>query len=304
MPDESLKPLFDEARRLYEPKLLQITHPEPDNAVPEQVLVAVLPAGLTLQSVKPLFDAYRAAPERRIGTAKLDELDSFIAHVKRFADEDSAIFADQNDEAPKLTAVLDYHRKDAEGDPRFGQHRAEYAFPLSDEWEKWTEKNGAQMSQADFAEFVEARIADAIDPANAGEGARVLETKLGISYASPARLLELSRGLTISVGRRVQQVVNTGTGEAKIAFAEDHTDPTSGAPLKVPGGFVIGIPVFRGGAPYEIPVRLRYRAAGSSVVWFLELYRTDVVFRHAFREAAEKARTETNLPLFFGAPEV
>jgi hypothetical protein len=66
--------------------------------MPIQVLVAA--KGTEITSVKELADEYRTAPERRKGTCEVTELDSFIAHVKRFSDEDSALFADRNPTAP------------------------------------------------------------------------------------------------------------------------------------------------------------------------------------------------------------
>ncbi|MDE8453326.1 DUF2303 family protein, partial [Klebsiella pneumoniae] len=81
-----------------------------------------------------VFDQYRTNPLRRAGTATMLSLDSLIDHVNRFKDADTVVFADDSRSAPSMTAVLDYHRAGASGDPRFGKHRSLYAFPLSDEW--------------------------------------------------------------------------------------------------------------------------------------------------------------------------
>lgn len=58
-----------------------------------------VPKGVEVQSLLPLLDELLEAP-----------LESFIAHAKRFADGDSALFADPSPTAPRLTSVLDYHR--------------------------------------------------------------------------------------------------------------------------------------------------------------------------------------------------
>jgi len=270
---------------------------------PAKVAVLSVPAGRTVLSIKKLLDEYRERPERRAGNAIHTTLDSFIEHADRFKDEHSVIFADvENIEQAKLISVLDYHEKTAAGRPRFGEHRGIYHFPLSDEWKAWTRKSG-QLSQQDFAEFLEDRIVDVRDPSGVGESIRAFAEQLGVNLASPQRLLELSRGLTIRVGAKVVNHVNLSTGEAQIGFEEKHEGEAGGS-IKVPGGFAIAIPVFRGGAHYQIPVRLRYRIVESRVCWWLSLQRLDRYRDDAVAEACTKAKDATGLPLFFGKPEV
>jgi len=264
----------------------------------------ILPEGLKAHSVKKLLEEFRDQPERRKGQADLTDLASFILHANRFADQDSVIFVNTL-AAPSMLIVFDYHRgtentKGADSGARFCQHRGRYLFPLSDEWKTWTGANGVVMEQARFAEFIENRIVDIDDIPR--EQAKALATQLGTSYATASKLFELSRGLSIRVNSKVGQARNLASGEAQITYSSEHQDE-SGAPLKVPGAFVIAVPVFKGGARYQLPVRLRYRVKEQSVVWFLELYRSDLVFEHAVREACDRAKTETGLPILYGAPE-
>lgn len=258
--------------------------------------------GFDVHSTKGLTDDYLAAPERREGTAVLTDLPSFVAHANRFKDDDSAIFASRNPEKPSILAVLDYHRAGADGSPRFGKHRARYDFPLSVEWQAWQAGNGKAMGQEDFARFLEDRLVDVLDPKSALETAKAFAALLDCGFATPSRLLELSRGLSVSVGRRVVNQGNLSTGESTMTFAEEHTD-SAGKPLKIPGAFLIGIPVFRNGTPYQIPVRLRYRVSGSVVSWIYEMSRIDAVFDHAIDEAIGVATKETSLTTFSGSPE-
>ncbi len=293
------KAVADEVRKAIEPRVVTVD----DGNGPRQLLLT--PQGVDIHGVKELIDDYRTEPERRKGVATLTELDSFIAHVNRFKDDDSAIFADRSPTQPSLLAVLDYHRAGAPGvaPPRFGQHRARYAFPLSEEWVAWTSQNGKLMDQAEFAKWIEDRLPDVADPGLPGAGATKFAALLDCKFASASKLLELSRGLTVHVGQSVAGHVALASGESSFTFAEAHADK-SGAPLKIPGAFLLAIPVFRGGAPYEIPTRLRYRVKGGSVVWFYDMHRTSAVFDHVVDEACERATKETTLPLFAGTPEV
>lgn len=285
-------------QKYYEPKVIEIATPE-DGKSP----ILLLPSGNGIQAVdvKKFLDPWRTEPERRKGTATFEELDSFIAHAIRFKDADSMLFARRA--PPTLTSVIDYHKAGAAGAPRFGNHRGTYDFPLSDEWKAWLEKNGEQMGQQDFAEFIEDRIPDIVDPKNGGTLAAALAEVAELAYASPSRMLSLSRGITVRQGVRVKNVTNLSTGEVQINYETQNADET-GAPLAIPNAFLIGIPVFKNGAHYSIPVRLRHRIGAGTMTWFYDLYQHEKVFDDAFGGACEKAETVTELPLYFGAPEV
>lgn len=291
--------IIETAKRSVDPKVINITRPEKGGGA---ALVLFAPVGMEPVDVKEFLDEYLEAPERREGTATLEDLDSFIEHVNRFKDDDSAIFARR--EPPRLLAVIDYHRKGATGAPRFGGHKSAYTFPLSDEWKAWIGSNGAgkAMSQATFAEFIETRIIDVRDPELAGDSTRARLASINATAAAPWRLLNLSRGLAIKAGVSVQNAVNLSTGETQIEFVTTHQDVT-GKALDVPGAFIIQVPVFQRGDAYEIPVRLRYRLREGVITWFYEMLGHDVVLDDAFKGATDKAKTATNLPLLLGSPE-
>jgi hypothetical protein len=286
-------------QRLSKPQTLDVLPPSGG----AQLLL--VPEGFTAESIKPFIDEYLTAPRRRKGTAQLASLKSFIDHVKRFKDENSAIFADRTDPAkPSLTCVLDYHCSGGieKAQARFGEHRAVYAFPLSDEWNEWKARDGKPFTQAEFAEFIELRLGDVLPPELAGPAAEEFRDRLGATFTNATKLLELSRGLEVHTASRLKQAVKLESGESQMIYVEEHQG-AAGATLKVPSAFVIAIPVFRNGAGYQLPVRLRYRARGAELSWFYELYRDEVVFDHAFQEACDDAQRETELPLFMGKPE-
>jgi uncharacterized protein YfdQ (DUF2303 family) len=297
--ENQAKAIIDFAKQNVMPQTIEVTGPNNRKA---QLLILPGASGLTAHSVKPFLDAYLTAPERREGVAVAYDLPSFIEHVRRFADSDSVIFADPNPANPSLVAVLDYHRAGATSDPRFGKHRTKYVFPLSDEWKAWKAKNAQGFTQKEFAEFIEDRIADIADPAGVSASASELAAKLGGTFATPGKLVDLSREFSVREGSAVKQAQNLSSGEAQISYVTQHTDD-DGKPLKVPSLFLIHIPVFRAGAPYEIAVRLRYRLKDGRITWFFELYRADKVFDHAFNEACANATSVTGLPLLVGSPE-
>lgn len=250
---------------------------------------------------RSLTDEYLERPRRKKGRATIHDLESFIEYANRFKNDESVIFANAN--TPSLSVVFDYHQtteEEAESLAGHKEHRATYIFPHSDEWKKWVEICGEWVSQEQLGEFLDERIVDVSDPSNLAGKAKSICELLGLSCASPNRLLELARGLTVHVGAQVKNVVNTGTGECTMHYSDEHTDE-KGAPLKIPGIFLITIPVFDQGPAYQIAVRLRYRLNRGQVTWSLQLQQHQMMLNHAFGEACQAAATTTGLPLFKGA---
>ena len=196
--------------------------------------------------------------------------------------------------------------------PRFlrsieAAHRADYAFPLSEEWKAWHKVDGVKMDMGEFAQFIEDHIVDVEAIADYGainDTVKQFVQTLGGwgTVGSPSKLIELSRGLQIYENSVVKDVRNLSSGEGQISFESEHTDG-DGKPLNIPKLFIINIPVFaRSDVLDRIVARLRYRKAGSVNFWF-ELWRTDRVFDFAFDEALTKVREETELPVFVGTDE-
>lgn len=265
--------------------------------------VVALPRGKELHSLKKFRDEAALVPDRLKGTAKLTTLKSFIEHVQRFSEPlGSVIFADAVSRPPKMVAVLDYHFTEAK--PRFGQHRAVYEFPTSEQFLAWRAMiESKEIGQEAFARFLEDRILDVKHPSEAKEKSAKLAEDLGITLATPQQLLTVSQGLSIRVGRKLVNKPNLATGESTFIFEESHEDPDTNGPVKVPKGFLIEIPVFRSGAVYQLVVRLRYRAPNQQVVWSLQVPRFEASWEDAVNEACKEAKETTGLPLYFGTPE-
>jgi uncharacterized protein YfdQ (DUF2303 family) len=266
------------------------------------VTVAVVPAGKQLVSVKKLIDEYRTAPDRKKGTARLNEPTSFIDHVNRMKDESTALFAKIDSREPSITAVYDYHQLD--GSPRFGEHRAIYPFPLSEEWKVWSSLNGEKhaMDQKGFAEFIEDRQPDLEPPISAGKKTQEYVEALNCELATPGQIITLSRGLSMTVDHELVNTIRLGSGELQMVFKETHKG-VNGEPLKIPGAFLISIPFFVGGQSWVIPVRLRYRNNQGTVVWWYQLALVDVLFREAIDLEIAKISEGVNLKAFIGTPE-
>jgi len=307
----SIEAIDDLVNKYRAPEVIGLSAPNATAGTQADVLI--LPDGLKAHSIKAYLDEYRDKPERRTGKALFIELASFLAHVNRFQDADSAIFLDPTPAAPSVMAVLDYHRAGATSDPRFGVHRSLYTPVLSDEWKAWSKTNGEKLGQQEFAEFLEDRIGDvrmpdllnpgSTDPeTEAQRTTRELASLLQGTYASPQKLMELAAGMKVTVIEHTAQAVTLSNGVATIMFQAEHKSD-DGQKLVVPSLFEIGIPVFRGGPLYRVTVRLRYRMARGVVAWFYQMYQTDKVIDHVLADLATTVADDTALPVFVGKPE-
>lgn len=266
----------------------------------EGAQIALVPRGpgqYELQSVKKFLDEYRGAPERVKGTAAALTLDAFCQLVNRHKDEHTAIFADMDPRKPALLAVVDYTTTDHK--PRFHEHRVAYQYPISEEWQAWLNIDGKTLSQADFAAFIEDHLPELV---MAGEDEERVAQRFQTKIALPIDLLQLSRGLAMTVESKVGEVRSLQSGEAEIVFSEVHTDGR-GQKLTVPGLFVVEVPVFAGDHPARLIARLRYRRRESAIVWSVHFWRWEQAVRDVLAADVETIEHETSLPVYQARPE-
>jgi len=284
-----------------QPTIMRLQEPKTD----VEALGIVTRNGLDIIS-PGRFDDHRLFPRRRAGTAVLSDLPSFNNHVNRFKDADSAVFACNDRSKPSLTGVLNYHRAGATSDPRFGDHRALFNFPLSDEWQAWTAFNGKELPMIGFARFLEDHIVDVTPLSNIslGEQATNFAQILGgrEKIADAATLMSMALNMQVFEKSNTANANNLATGEIRADFETIYND-SNGAKLNVPSMFVISIPVFKGEPPSQILARLRFRKAGAKIIFFYELWRTDIVFDESFDQALNKVAMETGVPIYLGADE-
>jgi uncharacterized protein YfdQ (DUF2303 family) len=282
-------------------ELIEIVAPVGVKGVPVHI-PALLTAGTTpkLTDVSALFESWRTKPAAKKGVARALTLDSFIALANRHKTADSAVFADTTWTKPSLTAVIDYHEAKNGGEPDNCKHRVAYEFPLSEEWKAWVKTNGEAFKQIDFAAFIEDRIAELTAPTS--DEARYFEDLFATKIATPAELVTLSRGLQVNVESRVKNASVLQTGAAQIVFEEEHRD-AGGNVLKVPGLFLLSVAPFFMGEKARIPVRLRYRVSGGSILWFYQIYRPDLAVTQRVRDDLLIVGEKTELPTFEAAPE-
>lgn len=231
---------------------------------------------------------YASGPDRREGVARMQALDSFIAHVGRFKDADSVVWADPT--ARVLLAVLDYNRQGAEGATRWGKHRSVYACPLSEAWKAWGGTDGLDLDQDEFVALLDGR-----DRELAGG-----TLPSGKAAPDPATLITIAANLETFSGNKTKRERDPNTGRMKLAYSNE-----SGfvGELMMPPSFLVSIPVFQDIAPAVYEVRVRPSVEDGAAHFAVSLHGASDILRDAFLALCKRVGDETGLPVFQGSPE-
>jgi uncharacterized protein YfdQ (DUF2303 family) len=231
------------------------------------------------------FNEHAKNPERIKANVTVLDPESFINYYALFSDLHSRVFADEAHRS--VLAILDYHEEGtaaSEESPRWGSHRITLALRHSEEWQTWINGNNKQMTQQQFAEFLEQNSVDITDPAGGTlrEIAEDLETTVDVDFASAQR-----------------------QAGGRVAFKYTETTKTTvsgGQVITVPDNFSLGIPVFVGGPRVGMGAFLRYRIKEQKLVFFYTLMRPEEVVRAAFAGARQAIADGIGSTIINGTP--
>jgi uncharacterized protein YfdQ (DUF2303 family) len=206
----------------------------------------------------------------------LHDTDSFIAYVNNFKLPVSRIFFDTIEE--EFVTLLDYHEVETAG---WCDHTASYKPRRSVECETWMASNRKQMTQVDFARFLEENMPDVVEPNSAEllQVALTFEAKKSVEFSSGVRL---------------------NNGQIQFQYDEVVRGTAQKGTIEIPEQFVLGIPIHVNGPAYRIPVRLRWRLQEGKVVFWYEIVRPHRFIEDALKEIRERVSVETTTAIFAG----
>lgn len=268
--------VIEAIHQLSQQAALRIIRPAGDGVEP----LAILPHGDGQFRIESL-EKYRTTLDRVRQKVDVLTADSFIDYWKRFAMEDSVIFADEC--AGAYVGIIDYHT--TENGPRFCSHMVAYEAQPSLEWQTWTGSDAKSMTQADFARFIDDNYVDVIDPPHADmlAVATNLKAKKSVEFASATDLQ---------------------TGQVQFLYQETirgSAEKRQGS-LKIPEIFTIRIPVLLGDVAVELQARLRYRIEEGKLRMWYDLHRPEHAKVAAIQRATQAIRTALpEAPFYLGA---
>lgn len=251
--------------------------PNPD----ELALVHVVPEGYNVV-VTELEDAvYRDHPRHKGGHVTVHDSASFTRYYARhLIAERTEVFADVN--TGQIRATFDAHAEGPDGVPGWGQHSVALVLQRDPAWTAWVQSSGKLLPQAQFAEFVEQRAGDILDPS----AADMLEV---------AQTLEASRTATFDA-----KATRLDNGDRRFTFAETTTAQagTRGT-LDIPSRFTVACRPYLGGPFVRVEAALRYRVTDSGLAVGYVLIAHEDAVRAVFDTVVREVEEHTG-PVFRG----
>ena len=143
-------------------------------------------------------DAYAETPRHVIASRVVTDAASFVKYVNRHRLPGTEVFAHTN--TSSVVAVIDSHEstqlEDAEGG--WQKHRLTLGLEKSKAWLAWEKADGELFDQSTFADLLDDRYLDVIDPAPAVliDIARTFQAKTKVDFESGVR--EASGDVTLN----------------------------------------------------------------------------------------------------------
>lgn len=231
-----------------------------------------------------------AAPLRKTALVRVRDSESFVEYVKRHGSlTDCTIWCNANYVEGKiaLQAIINDNGADPTS-AAWRDHKAFFTPEFSEEWRRWTGQNKKQMTQTDFATFLEDNLKDVASVDGSG-------------LPSGSAMLEMAIAFEATQDMRFKSAIRLQNGGVNLSFVQDD-DAQTLQKMAVFERFAIGIPVFWNGDPYQVDARLRYRVRDGKLVFWYELVRTDKILEAAAQTVISVIREKTGNPFFFGDP--
>lgn len=241
----------------------------------------VTPAGADhhVVDLEEHLDTFRANPRRKLGAFAAHTGDAFISYMEKHATSTSELWADITKRT--VTAVIDAHDKSG-GEAGWGEHRLVLQLQHTPGWQAWTAHDGKWLSQVEFAEFLEERVQEVVDP-------------------DAATLTEVARTFRATKAATFESDHVLSSGQVQIGYREEITAAAGRkSNVDVPEKFTLGLIPFEGGAPFKVTARLRFSIDGGVLRIRYVLDRPTEYIRTAFSDVVGVIAAGVDAPLFHG----
>ncbi|MDF2234840.1 DUF2303 family protein [Albimonas sp. CAU 1670] len=245
-------------------------------AAPDEALAIITPEGATVRFED--LEKFRAQPKRVRADVVHETPSSFVAYVKDFADAGrTRVMASL--EKREVVAHIDWHGPGA-GGASWATHRATWPATLTPAFAGWHDVHDKPMGQREFAEFLQDRCFDAIEP-------------------EAADLMEVAQNFDVIRDVKFKSAVNLSTGERQFKFEE--TDQTKGA-VTCPKLIRLRTPVFTGCDPVEWAARLAYNIGeGGKLTFRVQIIRLEELLDAEFDRLVDSVAVDLpDMPIHRG----
>lgn len=226
------------------------------------------------------LETRQPTPNRARGTVELYDLTAFTHRTKALGDQETwNVYADPDTQT--LVAVIN----DDGAEPGWRDHRVTYQLRKTAPWAYWTKHEGLHDQQT-FAEIIE----DGLDD---------------IAAPEPARMLEIARTFTASIGTRFRTAARLRDGATQFVYEEtiDAKGGESGE-VVIPEEFRLVVAPFVGSETREVTARLRFRINSGQLAIGYALPLADRLNAQAFDEVTAAAADALGATVLIGrAPQ-
>lgn len=239
-------------------------------------------------------DKYAETPRHVEAARVVTDAASFANYVNRHKTAGTEVFAHTN--SSTVVAIIDSHEGTG-ADAGWQKHRLTLALEKSKSWLAWEAVDGKLLDQATFADFLDDRWSDVIDP-------------------DPALMVDLATTFQAKTKVDFDSGVRMDSGEVKLTYAETVTARAGQkGEITIPKKVKLALRPYVGGPIYSLWAHFRYRLQGGDVVMGFRLERPENTLDAAFADIVtdiRDGRAETDaavahegigsVPIFNGKP--
>lgn len=245
-------------------------------------------------------DEYAERPRHVAAARVVTDAASFVKYVNRHRLPGTEVFAHTN--TSSVVAIIDSHESTQfdDGEGGWQKHRLTLGLEKSKAWLAWEKADGELFDQSTFADFLDDRYLDVIDP-------------------TPAVLIDIARTFQAKTKVDFESGVREASGDVKLNYVEETTAKAGQkGNIAIPARIQLALRPYVGGPIYSIWASFRYRLNGGNVRLGFRLERPENVLEAAFADIVTEIRdgrtdkrddTETrvhdgigDVPIFFGKP--
>lgn len=248
------------------------------------LLTTIVPTGYH-HSVLNLsqYDYLRPTPRRVHGRAVVTDTASWLAYFGKYGGETSEVYGDVI--RSTVTALLNAPA-DRDG-PAWGDHRAVLQLQHSTAWDVWVGLNDTWVTQDTFAEHIEARTPDLVQP-------------------DAATMLELAQSFHATTGVEFQSGSRLHDGQRRFSYLETVEGKAGNrGQIDIPTSIELLLQVWRGvGIQVPVTARFRFRAGRDGLKLGIVLDRIDDVLDAAWSSLLGELTGQLRVPVLAGqAPD-
>lgn len=251
-----------------------INHPNGDTTI-------FVPEGFKTETIKALN---LTLPDQVSRSEELIEQKSFTDYIDRFKTASTVVLAKPG--SGSMEAVLDYHGQSGgeRAKPDHCAHVVRLKTEFDENWKRWRDIDRRQISQEEFAYFIEEMLHTIGSP----DGADLLDM---------AQTLKVNRGVVFKSNSRLKD------GTVDIEYSEqDATTSAVKGTVSVPDEITIVAPLYLMRETQSVKAKLRYRVGkGDPLSFRIDILNRKLIEFDAFKKMADEIGQVTGCPVYLSA---